>query len=41
MNLNKYTKADLISKFKILDAKNSSNPTTQIKLVELFTFLKS
>lgn len=41
MNLNKYTKAELISKLKRLDAKNSSNSTTQIKLVELLTLLKS
>jgi len=41
MNLNKYTKAELISKFKKIDVKNNSNNNqSQIKLVELLNLLK-
>jgi hypothetical protein len=44
MNYNKYTKAELISKIKQPQEKitaKTENSITQIKWVELFTFLKS
>jgi hypothetical protein len=40
-NLNKFTKAELISKFKKLDNKNSIRDANKITLVEIFLTLKS
>jgi hypothetical protein len=41
MNLNKLTKAELISKFKKIDNKNSIRDANNITLVELILTLKN
>jgi hypothetical protein len=44
MNLNKYKKAELISRFKKLESKNSNNPNNQSifnRIIELILKLKN
>jgi len=38
MNLNKFTKAELISKFKRLESKNNSNQTSMLTLNKTYFF---
>ena len=41
MNLNKYTKAELISKFKRLENKNNSNQTLSQRILNNLVLIKN